>query len=108
MLIVVFANLNEDTPTWDLVYNMQFYLIVSVFLYLGFELCKDILTRSLLFTVGFYYLFELTMDIINIINSDIYYFIYSSRNITYTFTIGFMIALVIFPAYNHFKNVNDV
>jgi len=97
LIIVLFVNLNEINPIWDAIYYSQYYIIVGFFIYIGFKLNGDVLTKSLLLALGFYYSFEITMDIINIINSETYYYIYSTRFINYVLCVGCVGALLILP-----------
>ena len=100
---VIFINLNEVTPAWDLVYNAQQYLIVSSFIYLGWFICKDVLTRSLLIAVGFYYSFEVCMDVYHIINPIKYEEIYTVSNVNYILGVCLILMLISYPLLTKFK-----
>lgn len=97
LIIVIFVNYNIESPLWDLFYYMQNYIIVSTFIYLGFLLRKDVITRSVLIALGFYYAFELGMDILNVIDSELRDNLYTTKLINYIISIGCGLSLMILP-----------
>ena len=99
ILIVVYINFYQVNPFWDLVYYIPNNLIYLFFIVIGLKLHKDLLTQSVLITLGFYYGYELGMDILKILNQYKYDLIYASKNINYVVSLGIMFSLVLLPLF---------
>ena len=95
--IVSFVNYYKPSALWNLVYYFHYYLIAGVFIYLGWKLCKDILTRSLLISLGFYYCFEFSIDLLDIFNHDLKLLIYKGKYINYILGFSMGLSLIILP-----------
>lgn len=103
--IVAFVNFyNVDNKSvWNLIYYTHYYLIVTIFLKWGWTYFKDILTRSLLVALGFYYAFEMTIDIIDIIDHALKIAIYKGKYINYILALSCGCSLLILPILDKVK-----
>ena len=106
IIIVCFVNLNETNPLWDLLYYMQYYIFVIFFIIILWQF-SNLLTRSILIALGFYYGFELSMDILKIINQDLVDQIYTTKTINYILSITCGLSLLILPLINRIKKINN-
>lgn len=105
ILIVIYVNFYEKNAIWRLIYYSHQYLIVSVFIYLIWRKLRDNLTRTLLIGLGFYYGFQLIMDVIEIINIDLYILLYKKKTINYVLASGVGLSLFSLILYKKIKNL---
>ena len=101
--IVIYVNFYEKTAIWRLVYYSQYYSIVSIVMIFAWKKYRDNLTRSLIIGLGFYYGFELIMDIINVFNPDLHSLWYKKRYINYACASGVGISLLVLPVIKRIK-----
>lgn len=103
LLIIVFINFNIDNSFWDFIYYCQNYILVSFFIYIGFLVSKSVIARSILVTLGFYYLFEFSMDIIKIIDLELFNKIYTTKIINFVLSGSLALSLLILPIFKKWK-----
>ena len=103
--IVAFVNFYDISKeyVWNPVYYTHYYLIVTIFIGWGWTYFKDILTRSLLVALGFYYAFELLIDIINIIDHDLKVLLYKGKYINYILALSCGCSMLILPIWDKIK-----
>jgi hypothetical protein len=98
MMIVAFVNYhNKDNYVWYFVYYLQMYIVGFAFIILGLILDKSTLAQSLLITLGLYFLFEMTMDIIRIFDSELWDKWHEEKTINYLLSIAMALSLYIIP-----------
>ena len=95
--IVIYVNYYRKTSIWDVFYYSQYYSIVSVVIILAWRKYKDNLTRSLIIGIGFYYGFELVMDMINVFSPDLHELWYKKKYINYVCASGVGLSLLVIP-----------
>lgn len=97
LFIVVYVNFYKVNPFWDLIYYIPNNLIYLFFIVIGLKLQRDLLTQAVLITLGFYYGYELGMDILKIFNECKYHDLYSKKNINYSVSLGIAFSLILLP-----------
>jgi hypothetical protein len=66
---------------------------------------KSIITRSLLISLGCYYLFELSIDIIDVNNHELKVKLYKGKYINYILGISMGLSLLILPTIKKIKSL---
>jgi hypothetical protein len=102
-IIIIFVNFNKETPLWDLFYYNQSYLFVAFFIILGWKLEQSTLVRSIIIAIGFYYLFELSIDVLRVFSSSLVEKWYTTKVINYILAISCGLSLLIYPFVKRLK-----
>lgn len=102
VLFVNFYNFNHK-HIWNLVYYSQYYFIVAGFIVLIWVCFKDMIIRSLTIPIGFYYIFHLIVQTIEIFDPILKQAIYKGKIINYILAIGCGGALLIYPLIIYIK-----
>lgn len=99
--IIVFVNYySMGQKLFELMFFLPIYTSLMMFFY-KIKGCKqDLLRRSLLTALTFYFTFVLIVKIIAVYSMDWYHIIYTKKYINYSVAIGFIVSLLIKPIIN--------
>lgn len=96
--IVLFVNLNNiSNPLWNLMWYCQFYFIAFIAFVLSWKRYNNIIIRSVIIGLTFYFLFHLIVNVIDIFNHDLKLIMYKGKYINYIIGTSMGIALLILP-----------
>lgn len=103
--IVIFVNFNDsmNKQEFKLMFYVHIFIIVMMFINFGWKKHKDNLTRSLLIALGFYWLFEIIMQSIAVIDFDLKVRLYTGKNINYILSLACGGSLLVLPTWNKLK-----
>ena len=97
LLLVFFVNFNNDINehVWNLIYYTQYYVLVGFSIVLIWILFSDKLTRILTVPIGLYYIFHLTINIIEIFDQPLKEQLYRTKYINYGLVLGMGFSIII-------------
>ena len=97
--IVVYINYNSEThlAIWNLIYYMQYYILVAFSMAMIWILFSNLLIRILTVPIVLYYAFHLLISILDIFNQSFSELIYKTNYINYGLSIGMALAIFIIP-----------
>jgi hypothetical protein len=103
--IVIFVNFNDamNKQEFKLVFYVHIFLIMIAFIKSGWHRHNEVLTRSLLLALGFYWFFEIIAQTIAVIDLELKQQIYKGKTINYILALSCGCSLLILPLINNFK-----
>lgn len=103
--IVVYINYNNDRfeHLWNLLYYMQYYVLVGFAITMIWILFKGSLIRILTIPIAIYYLFHFTVNVIEIFSPELKERLYTTTLINYILSISLALSLLIIPFLNKLK-----
>jgi len=96
LLIVGYVNFNVvgDNISDFIGYSKE-YILIGLLIYIVNEAFPHLVTRCLLTALAFYYIFEFSMDVLEIFNDNLHTLLYKKKYINYSVALGVCVALII-------------